>query len=509
MATYNFSNNTTIGTFVPGTDVIAFPTGASAASVYFDQAGADLIIGHSTLGRMLVKNMTSYEQLFSSSLSFADGSRFLPGTAYNDALDGGSGNDLMIGGKGDDSYYVRNAGDVVTEESGEGVDIVYSYLSAHTLSDNVENGRIMNAAAANLTGNSLDNLIYAGTGNNILNGGTGSDTASYLNGITGSTGITINLAITTAQATGASGSDTLIGIEHLQGSNNADKLTGNSGANKLDGGNGDDILDGGTGIDTMIGGEGSDIFYVRERGDYIISENTSYYTGDLVEDSGSTGIDTVYSYITDYSLTSGIENGRIMSTMAASLSGNDLDNTITGNAAANTLNGGKGNDVLHGGEGNDTLYGDEPNMMFGGKGHGNDTLNGGAGNDSLYGGGGNDELDGGTGSDAMVGGNGDDTYHLRDTGDMLTEYTGEGTDTVNSYFSTHTLGANVENGRIMSTGIANLTGNSLDNVIYAGTGNNILNGDTGTDTASYLYGVTGTTGITINLATTTAQVTGG
>jgi Ca2+-binding RTX toxin-like protein len=55
-----------------------------------------------------------------------------------------------------------------------------------------------------------------------------------------------------------------------------------------------------------------------------------------------------------------------------------------------------------------------------------------------------------------------------------------------------TPSANVENGRILATGAANLTGNSLNNVLYAGAGNNVLDGSTGTDTVSYAYGVTGT-----------------
>ncbi|MER2626065.1 MAG: M10 family metallopeptidase C-terminal domain-containing protein, partial [Accumulibacter sp.] len=50
---------------------------------------------------------------------------------------------------------------------------------------------------------------------------------------------------------GGSGSDTLIGIENLTGSNNNDTLTGNSLAN---------VLTGGLGKDLLIGGAGSDIF---------------------------------------------------------------------------------------------------------------------------------------------------------------------------------------------------------------------------------------------------------
>ena len=44
----------------------------------------------------------------------------------------------MIGGLGDDTYYVDNAGDIVTEVAGEGTDSVLSSIS-YTLGANVEN----------------------------------------------------------------------------------------------------------------------------------------------------------------------------------------------------------------------------------------------------------------------------------------------------------------------------------------------------------------------------------
>jgi Ca2+-binding RTX toxin-like protein len=75
------------------------------------------------------------------------------------------------------------------------------------LTANVENGRITAAGAANLTGNSLANVLYAGTGTNELDGSTGTDTVSYAYA---TAAVTASLAVTTAQATGGSGSDTFI-----------------------------------------------------------------------------------------------------------------------------------------------------------------------------------------------------------------------------------------------------------------------------------------------------------
>jgi Ca2+-binding RTX toxin-like protein len=182
--------------------------------------------------------LTSIENLTGS--AYADK---LTGNAGANVIDGGAGIDTMTGGDGNDSYHVRNVGDLVREtnatESSGGTDLVYSYLSSYTLTDNVENGRIMLATAANLTGNALDNLLYAGAGNNALAGGDGTDTVSYA---LASAAVTVSLASTGAQATGGSGSDTLSSIENLTGSAFADHLSGNSGVNVLTGGGGDDVF---------------------------------------------------------------------------------------------------------------------------------------------------------------------------------------------------------------------------------------------------------------------------
>ena len=166
----------------------------------------------------------------------------------------------MTGGKGDDTYYIRDSDDILVENFSEGTDTAYSYLAAYTLGTYLENGRIMNSGAANLTGNTLDNVIYAGVGNNVLSGGRGIDTVSYAFGLTSTStvGVTVNLTSTTAQNTVGSGSDTLISIENLTGSSKNDKLTGWIDNNRLDGGAGNDTLSGSSGNDTLIGGAGKD-----------------------------------------------------------------------------------------------------------------------------------------------------------------------------------------------------------------------------------------------------------
>ena len=188
------------------------------------------------------------------------GEDHLYGGPGDDFLDGGPAADSLVGGDGSDFYYVDDAGDSVTETNANpatgGIDQVVSYLAAYTLGAHIESGRILATGAANLTGNALDNLLYAGAGNNVLDGTGGNDTLSYLYGA--SSGVSVSLAVAGAQATGGSGSDTLTGIEHLVGSTHADTLSGDGLANRLEGGNGNDTLAGGAGNDTLLGGLGND-----------------------------------------------------------------------------------------------------------------------------------------------------------------------------------------------------------------------------------------------------------
>jgi len=103
------------------------------------------------------------------------GNDTLTGNTGNDLLDGGTGVDSMAGNTGDDTYVVDNAGDVVTENTDEGIDNVQSSIS-YTLTDNVENLTLTGTAAINGTGNALDNVIVGNTGNNVLSGLEGNDT---------------------------------------------------------------------------------------------------------------------------------------------------------------------------------------------------------------------------------------------------------------------------------------------------------------------------------------------
>jgi|GEM_PF-1069783 len=138
---------------------------------------------------------------------------------------------------------------------GGGVTITGS-AAPDVLNGTFYNDKLMGGDGADkLNGGLGTDTLIGGAGDDKLYGGDGSDVASYA-GAAG--GVTVSLAITTAQDTIGAGIDTLNSIENLGGSSFADHLTGGIGNNYLVGGNGNDVLDGGAGNDLLVGGAGAD-----------------------------------------------------------------------------------------------------------------------------------------------------------------------------------------------------------------------------------------------------------
>ena len=258
-----------------GEDTVSYASASAAVTVSLATTSAQSTGGSGS------DTLSSIENLIGS--RYADR---LTGSAGANRLDGGAGNDTLTGGLGDDTYVVSQTGDLVREtSSGGGTDLVLTALASYTLTANVENGRITSSGTANLSGNTLDNLLYAGAGSNVLNGSSGSDTVSYAYA---SAGVTVSLAVGTAQATGGSGSDTLLSIENLTGSDYNDTLTGDAGNNLLAGGAGADSLIGGAGLDTLQGGTDNDVFVFTAVGDTnsdaILADVIADFTsGDLID----------------------------------------------------------------------------------------------------------------------------------------------------------------------------------------------------------------------------------
>jgi trimeric autotransporter adhesin len=360
------------------------------------------------------------------------------GDAGDDTLDGGTGADDMSGGVGNDIFYVDVAGDIVREGFLEGTDEVRSTITyTLTSTSNLENLTLLGTSAINGTGNSSDNVLIGNVASNTLSGGSGNDTLDggaandSMSGGQGNDIYFVDHAMDTTSESSGQGSDTVRTTVNWTLASNVENLvllgagnltgTGNSSANQITGNGGNNTLNGMGGADTLTGAGGNDTYVVDN-------------VGDIVTEAANEGTDTVQSSIA-YTLGNDVENLTLTST-AATGTGNGLDNVLIGNGSGNTLTGN----------------------------------------------GGNDTLDGGSGSDTMVGGAGNDTYVVAQTGDVVTETAGNGTDTVQSSIA-YTLSSTNEVENLTLTGSSNVNGigNSLNNVLSGNSGNNTLTGNAGSD----------------------------
>ena len=322
-------------------------------------------------------------------LSGGDGNDTIRGENDNDLLDGGLGDDIISGDAGIDTVTYSWATTAVTVNlntttaqnigaggtdtittveniiGGTGNDKIIGNGSANTLNGSKGNDSLYGGGGNDyLIGGDGNDLLDGGLGNDNINGGAGVDTVSYS---WATAAVSVNLNTTTAQNTGAGGTDTITTVENVISGTGNDKIIGNGSANTLNGYKGNDSLYGGTGNDYLIGGDGNDLL-----------------DGGLGNDSinGGAGVDTVtYSWATaavSVNLnTTTAQNtgagGTDTITYVENVIGGTGNDKIIGNSAANTLNGYKGNDTILGGYGNDTLTG----------GLGTDSLTGGAGNDTF------------------------------------------------------------------------------------------------------------------------------
>jgi Ca2+-binding RTX toxin-like protein len=110
------------------------------------------------------------------------------------------------------------------------------------------------------------------------------------------------------------------------------------------------------------------------------------------------------------------------------------------------------------------------------------SLRGNAGDDRLIGLDGNDTLNGGLGADTLVGGPGDDSYTVDRAGDQVIEAADEGNDIVHSPIS-WVLGDHLERLNLTGSDPADATGNDLANTLYghANSAANVLTGGLGND----------------------------
>lgn len=231
----------------------------------------------------------------------------LIGTAENDVLDGLGGDDLLYGAGGNDT----------------------------------------------LLGGAGEDLLQGGAGNDLIQGGAGFDFAVYWDA-PGPVAVDLRLQ-GRAQNTGALGSDTLVGVEGLQGGAFGDRLIGDAanntligwdGADRLIGLGGDDVFVGGAGADTMDGGAGFDTLSYW---DAVGAVWVDMSTGRTQEFDSLGGLISTDEFIGMENVFAGDFADRVM--------GNGAANTLVGLGGADDLNGGDGDDILDGGSGADVLTG--------------------------------------------------------------------------------------------------------------------------------------------------------
>ncbi|WP_413720831.1 calcium-binding protein [Silicimonas sp. MF1-12-2] len=344
------------------------------------------------------------------------GDDLIYGEADNDVLDGGSGADRMYGGIGNDTYFVDNAGDIVSETGGGGTDTVKSKID-FTLGDGLENLWLDKGSSATVgTGNALGNIIVGNERANWLSGEAGND-----NLIGGDGDDVLNGGIGNDQLHGDDGADTLsggAGNDKLHGGQGDDITYGDDGDDTLCPGEGDDVMYGGAGRDLLSGGDGADIAYGGQGDDtYKITDSLDT----IIEYTGE-GHDVVHASA-DFELSENVEDLMFLDTGDFAGTGNSAANRLTGNAGNNRLSGAGGDDHIDGAAGDDELVG----------GSGSDKLFGGAGNDQMRGDDGQDTLAGGDGNDVLIGGAGDD-FLCGDAGaDIFVFQTGDGADLIKGF----------------------------------------------------------------------------
>lgn len=327
--------------------------------------------------------------------------------------------------------------------------------------------------------------------------------------------------------------DTLLSIENVVGSNDADSITGDRNDNTLDGLDGDDTLEGGRGNDTINGGEGFDtISFAGIGADVNVTLNadgsgTAEYTV-----GGRTFRGRTFGRTRTFTdIFTGIEgvigssnNDTIIANGAAgnTIDGGAGDDFVAGAGGVDTLDGGDGNDTnsfvnigapvvadlgsgsasyqtptstvfenfanfenLDGSAQDDQLFGDGNNNVLSGN-DGNDLLSGRGGNDTLLGGLGDDTLQGGGGNDITDGGDGIDTADFQDIGVDVTanletgqaQYVANGNQIQDQLVNIENLTGSTNNDAL--TGDANnnvLAGNAGDDTLQGGDGNDLLRGD--------------------------------
>ncbi|HBJ36744.1 MAG TPA: hypothetical protein DDZ51_18710, partial [Planctomycetaceae bacterium] len=439
-------------------------------------------------------------------ISGGSGNDVIYGGGGDDWINGGAGADIIFGGAGSDtvSYFGSSAGVTIdlatrTYSGGDATgDVLYS----------IEN-IVGSAHNDTTTGDANNNIIEGGGGNDILDGGGGINTVSYAGA---TSGVTVNLGITTSQNTSGAGTDTISNFQNLTGSTHNDTLIGSSGNNVIDGGAGDDRIFGDGQLITNGNFVGATAMATTTLSGWSVTSGNI----DVREDDGGTGQQYVDLCGTSagtirqsFATTSGVSytvtflQGTHASapsqtaTMRVSAAGTSQDFSLTNPMGATypTIAGGFVERTFTFTATGSTTTLSLQSLTSGAYGPmvtavnvvptsqtGNNTLLGGAGNDWIVGGAGNDTIEGGAGADLMQGRGGNNTLSYASSHAGVT--VNLGTRTASGGHATGDVFYGFQN-LIGSAFNDTLTGDAGDNIFTGGGGNDTINGVGGNNTAIY------------------------
>jgi Ca2+-binding RTX toxin-like protein len=326
-----------------GTDRDDNYRGTAASDTIYGYAGWDTLYGEGGTDQI-------YGGADDDRLWGGDARDRLYGDDGEDELRGDAGNDLMWGGLGTDYLY-----------GGVGLDNLWGDDGHDTLHGEAGNDSLFGGAG-------LD-FLRGGAGIDRLDGGDGDDTASFAD-FAAKQGAIVDLRTGKVANDGFGNAETLVSIESVSGTYNADTLLGSDTANSFTGGAGDTVRGyGGTDVfdissvrgTTLDGGTGANSIELR-------GYETRIVDGKPVSVSGDQGMSVDLSK--GQVLNDGFGYSATIVGFRNATTGS-RDDTIVGSAAPNTLYGYSGDDHLSGATGNDVLNG----------GIGADTMTGGGGSD--------------------------------------------------------------------------------------------------------------------------------
>ncbi len=326
------------------------------------------------------------------------------GRGGNDVINGLGGDDMLYGGDGDDtldggdgSDWLFGEGGADTLEGGASKDWLYgegnSYTAGNDGGDTLNGGDGDDVMAGDSLQGSSDDTMHGGPGNETMWGGGGDDLIDGGDGpydwvtfLYSSVPVTVDLAAGTATG---NGTDTLVNIERVEGSNYDDTITGGPGNDWMKGNNGNDVINGGGGNDDLEGNKGDDTL----NGDAGNDELLGHAGSDTL--NGGPGYDSL-----NCQCTFGGSGGIISFDCNPDSNAAEGDDVLNGGDDPDGLVDGIGHDVMDGGDAADLVASYFGHDLVG------DELHGGPGGpydeDLLMSGPGDDLIDGGEGLDTVM-----------------------------------------------------------------------------------------------------------